>query len=65
MSLEDQRGGFVGEDEAMNRFPLGMRVLAVDDDPTCLKVIENLLRKCQYQGLFLLSLFIFPLFFKF
>ncbi|KAJ6296197.1 hypothetical protein OIU78_024102 [Salix suchowensis] len=30
-------------------FPVGMRVLAVDDDPICLKVLENLLRKCQYE----------------
>ncbi|KAI3823947.1 hypothetical protein L1987_05393 [Smallanthus sonchifolius] len=29
---------------------LGMRVLAVDDDPTCLKLLDCLLRKCQYQG---------------
>ncbi|MFS7938337.1 putative CheY-like superfamily protein [Helianthus anomalus] len=27
-----------------------MRVLAVDDNPTCLKLLEGLLRKCQYQG---------------
>ncbi|KAL1325644.1 hypothetical protein AAHE18_13G175200 [Arachis hypogaea] len=39
MTVEDQ----------IDRFPVGMRVLAVDDDPTCLKVLENLLRKCQYQ----------------
>jgi len=37
-------------------FPVGMRVLAVDDDPTCLVVLENLLRKCQYHGLNLLLL---------
>ena len=33
-----------------DQFPVGMRVLAVDDDPTCLKVLENLLRRCQYHG---------------
>jgi hypothetical protein len=27
-----------------------MRVLAVDDDPVCLKVLEALLRRCQYHG---------------
>ncbi|KAG4383811.1 hypothetical protein GLYMA_13G155400v4 [Glycine max] len=32
-----------------DRFPVGMRVLAVDDDKTCLTVLENLLRKCQYN----------------
>ncbi|CAN0888173.1 Two-component response regulator ARR12 [Linum grandiflorum] len=30
-------------------FPIGMRVLAVDDDLTCLLVLETLLRKCQYH----------------
>ncbi|MFS7929445.1 putative response regulator and transcription factor RR-A-type family [Helianthus anomalus] len=27
-----------------------MRVLAFDDNPTCLKLLGGLLRKCQYQG---------------
>lgn len=31
-------------------FPVGMRVLAVDDDPTCLKLLESLLHLCQYHG---------------
>ncbi|KAG4946992.1 hypothetical protein AAZX31_15G194900 [Glycine max] len=44
MAVEKQR-----EDEGCDRFPVGMRVLAVDDDPICLKVLENLLRKCQYH----------------
>jgi two-component response regulator (ARR-B family) len=33
-----------------DQFPVGMRVLAVDDDPVCLKVLETLLRRCQYHG---------------
>ncbi|XP_076922268.1 two-component response regulator ORR22-like [Bidens hawaiensis] len=33
----------------IDRFPIGMRVLAVDDNPTCLKYLDALLRKCQYQ----------------
>ncbi|KAA8521671.1 hypothetical protein F0562_012339 [Nyssa sinensis] len=36
-------------DEAINQFPVGLRVLAVDDDPTCLMLLETLLRKCQYH----------------
>ncbi|XP_031279694.1 two-component response regulator ARR12-like isoform X2 [Pistacia vera] len=32
-----------------DQFPTGMRVLAVDDDPTCLLVLETLLRRCQYH----------------
>ncbi|RRT40894.1 hypothetical protein B296_00021258, partial [Ensete ventricosum] len=33
-----------------DEFPVGMRVLAVDDDPTFLKVLENLLVRCQYNA---------------
>lgn len=36
-------------DDSGDRFPIGMRVLAVDDDPTCLMVLETLLRRCQYH----------------
>ncbi|XP_039029535.1 two-component response regulator ORR24-like isoform X2 [Hibiscus syriacus] len=44
MTMEENMGGSNGD-----RFPVGMRVLAVDDDPICLKVLENLLRRCQYE----------------
>eukprot|EP00262_Sarcandra_glabra_P016730 TRINITY_DN5549_c0_g1_i4.p1 TRINITY_DN5549_c0_g1~~TRINITY_DN5549_c0_g1_i4.p1 ORF type:complete len:714 (+),score=129.41 TRINITY_DN5549_c0_g1_i4:131-2272(+) len=37
------------EDESRDRFPVGMRVLAVDDDPICLKLLETLLRRCDYH----------------
>ncbi|XP_054798277.1 two-component response regulator ARR12 [Prosopis cineraria] len=37
------------KDEPRGQFPVGMRVLAVDDDPTCLLVLETLLRRCQYH----------------
>ncbi|KAF2309883.1 hypothetical protein GH714_005482 [Hevea brasiliensis] len=47
MTVEDKKCGLVNED----KFPVGMSILAVDDDPICLKVLENLLRKCQYQVL--------------
>lgn len=43
MTVEQRR------DEPNNQFPVGMRVLAVDDDPMCLKLLETLLRKCQYH----------------
>lgn len=71
MSVKAQRGGLVGEDGAMDRFPVGMRVLAVDDNPICLRLLEGLLQNCQYQGLFLLLALFFPwrnlhlVFFKF
>ncbi|XP_052210266.1 two-component response regulator ARR12-like [Diospyros lotus] len=36
-------------DQPSDQFPVGMRVLAVDDDPICLRLLETLLRKCQYH----------------
>ncbi|XP_057720341.1 two-component response regulator ARR10-like [Arachis stenosperma] len=36
-------------DEKDHHFPKGMRVLAVDDDRTCLMVLKTLLQKCHYQ----------------
>jgi two-component response regulator (ARR-B family) len=48
MVLEDR---LVSDDVCGDDFPVGMHVLAVDDDRTCLKLLENLLRKCKYNGL--------------
>ncbi|XP_050232238.1 two-component response regulator ARR12 isoform X2 [Mercurialis annua] len=42
MTIEEKRSSSKG------KFPEGMRVLAVDDDPICLKVLETLLKKCDY-----------------
>ncbi|KAL0427564.1 UNVERIFIED_CONTAM: Two-component response regulator ORR22 [Sesamum latifolium] len=42
MTVEEIRGD-------SENFPVGMRVLAVDDDPICLKLLDTLLRKCQYH----------------
>ncbi|XP_060171855.1 two-component response regulator ARR12-like [Lycium barbarum] len=53
MTVEEIRGNMVGGGERVNNydnFPIGMRVLAVDDDPICLKLLDTLLRKCQYQA---------------
>ncbi|KAK9724218.1 hypothetical protein RND81_05G056300 [Saponaria officinalis] len=30
-------------------FPVGLRVLVVDDDPTCLTILEKMLRTCRYH----------------
>ncbi|XP_011087104.1 two-component response regulator ORR26 [Sesamum indicum] len=30
-------------------FPAGLRVLVVEDDPTCLKIVEKMLKKCNYD----------------
>nr|QSD99516.1 MYB family transcription factor [Melilotus albus] len=37
------------EDDFGEGFPVGMRVLAVDDDQTCLKVLEKFLLMCNYN----------------
>ena len=31
-------------------WPAGMKVLVVDDDPLCLKVVSQMLHKCNYKG---------------
>lgn len=33
-----------------DQFPAGLRVLVVDDDPTCLMILEKMLRICRYEG---------------
>ena len=37
------------EGAAEDKFPAGLRVLAVDDDCVCLKVLDNLLHGCKYH----------------
>uniref|UniRef100_A0A8R7R692 Response regulatory domain-containing protein n=1 Tax=Triticum urartu TaxID=4572 RepID=A0A8R7R692_TRIUA len=37
------------EAAAEDKFPDGLRVLAVDDDCVCLKVLDNLLHGCKYH----------------
>nr|QSD99768.1 MYB family transcription factor [Melilotus albus] len=37
------------DDDSRDRFPIGMRVLAVDGDPTSLLHLETQLRTCQYH----------------
>ncbi|XP_044488438.1 two-component response regulator ORR21-like isoform X2 [Mangifera indica] len=39
-----------GADMAVpDQFPAGLRVLVVDDDHACLKIVEQMLRRCLYQ----------------
>ncbi|XP_004508173.1 two-component response regulator ARR2 isoform X2 [Cicer arietinum] len=35
--------------ETSDQFPAGLRVLVVDDDPTCLMILEKMLRTCLYE----------------
>ena len=45
MSLKEERKDSLDED-----FPAGLKVLLVDDDPLCLKVIGQMLKCCKYEG---------------
>ncbi|KAG9160595.1 hypothetical protein Leryth_027398 [Lithospermum erythrorhizon] len=38
-----------GGDGGADQFPVGLRVLVVDDDPTCLRILDKMLRNCLYQ----------------
>ena len=51
--MEERKVVMMGRER--DQFPVGMRVLAVDDDPVCLKVLETLLRRCRYHGEHLLD----------
>lgn len=37
-------------DAVPDQFPAGLRVLVVDDDPTCLRILEKMLKNCLYEG---------------
>ncbi|KAL4283248.1 hypothetical protein GQ457_16G030680 [Hibiscus cannabinus] len=41
-------GWKAGDAAAADQFPAGLRVLVVDDDPTCLMILEKMLRTCLY-----------------
>ncbi|CAA0817543.1 Two-component response regulator ARR2 [Striga hermonthica] len=32
-----------------DQFPAGLRVLVVDDDPTCLRILDKMLKNCLYE----------------
>ncbi|KAL3648642.1 hypothetical protein CASFOL_005045 [Castilleja foliolosa] len=36
-------------DGVSGQFPVGLRVLVVDDDPTCLRILEKMLKNCLYE----------------
>ncbi|KAD5802995.1 hypothetical protein R6Q59_024759 [Mikania micrantha] len=38
-----------GDGGAPDQFPAGLRVLVVDDDSTCLVILEKMLRHCKYE----------------
>ncbi|KAL2233266.1 two-component response regulator ORR21 [Sesamum indicum] len=42
-------GGMSDVAPVPEQFPVGLRVLVVDDDVICLRVLEQMLRKCMYK----------------
>ncbi|XP_021994877.1 two-component response regulator ARR2 isoform X1 [Helianthus annuus] len=48
-SWKSAGGGGGGDGGVSDQFPAGLRVLVVDDDPTCLMILEKMLRHCNYE----------------
>ena len=48
MSGQSSSGG-----DGWDNFLNGLKVMVVDDDPLCLKVVEHMLRRCSYTGVYL------------
>ncbi|GMY18205.1 two-component response regulator ORR21-like [Fagus crenata] len=50
-SYSSSKGGAASGVEVVvsDQFPVGLRVLVVDDDVTCLRILEQMLRRCRYQ----------------
>eukprot|EP00271_Cylindrocystis_brebissonii_P006053 TRINITY_DN1859_c0_g1_i5.p1 TRINITY_DN1859_c0_g1~~TRINITY_DN1859_c0_g1_i5.p1 ORF type:complete len:556 (-),score=149.34 TRINITY_DN1859_c0_g1_i5:587-2254(-) len=46
--LASKAAGAASEIDRMAQFPVGLRVLVVDDDPLCLMILERMLRRCSY-----------------
>jgi hypothetical protein len=42
----------IGEEMDADTFPVGLRVLAVDDDRVCLKILERQLKCCNYNSVY-------------
>ncbi|VVA24646.1 PREDICTED: two-component response regulator [Prunus dulcis] len=49
MSTASSSGAWKSADVVSDQFPAGLRVLVVDDDPTCLMILEKMLRTCLYE----------------
>ncbi|KAJ4897912.1 Two-component response regulator ARR1 [Raphanus sativus] len=47
--LGSSSGKNQGGESVVEMFPSGLRVLVVDDDPTCLVILEKMLRTCLYE----------------
>lgn len=53
MNLSNDKGSMSTASSSVvsDQFPAGLRVLVVDDDPTCLRILEKMLRTCLYEGI--------------
>ncbi|XP_022760633.1 two-component response regulator ARR2-like [Durio zibethinus] len=49
MSTASSSAAWKTGDVVPDKFPAGLRVLVVDDDPTCLMILEKMLRTCLYE----------------
>ncbi|XP_039025661.1 two-component response regulator ARR2-like isoform X1 [Hibiscus syriacus] len=49
MSTINSSAAWKAVDSVPDQFPAGLRVLVVDDDPTCLIILEKMLRTCSYE----------------
>ncbi|CAK9138934.1 unnamed protein product [Ilex paraguariensis] len=49
MSMPSSSVSCKSGDGVSDQFPVGLRVLLVDDDPTCLLILEKMLRNCLYE----------------
>lgn len=52
MNLSNDKGSMSTASSSFvsDHFPAGLKVLVVDDDPTCLRILEKMLRICLYEG---------------
>ncbi|KAI3469326.1 hypothetical protein Pfo_025989 [Paulownia fortunei] len=49
LSYTCSNGSWKSGDGVSDQFPAGLRVLVVDDDPTCLRILEKMLKNCLYE----------------
>lgn len=50
MPFTSSNASWKSGDVVAGQFPAGMKVLVVDDDPTCLRILEQMLKNCLYEG---------------
>lgn len=51
MAIPNSNVSWKSADGVSDQFPAGLRVLVVDDDPTCLRILEKMLKNCLYEGI--------------